>query len=214
MRPEERRQVATHQRRRFNELVDAFDTPQPQEVMGRLEQIVAAARLRPGEAVLDVGTGVGVLIPLIRPYRAAVISACDLAERMLRRVREKHPDVRTYRADIALLKLDPASMDVIFMNAMYGNIADKPRACRNAARMLRLDGRLVVSHPEGRAFVDQLRMTSDLFIESLPSREEFQALLRPLGLEVLTYRDEPKLYLMVTQKRKNQGNSRVRRGKS
>ena len=214
MRHEERTQVAAHQRRRFNELVDAFDTPQPQEVMGRLEQIVAAARLRPGEAVLDVGTGVGVLIPLIKPYRAAVISACDLAERMLRRVREKHPDVRTYRADIALLKLDPASVDVIFMNAMYGNIADKPRACRNAARMLRPGGRLVVSHPEGRAFVDQLRMTSDLFIESLPSREEFQALLQPLGLEELTYRDEPKLYLMVAQKRKNQGNSRVRRGKS
>ena len=118
MLPEDKRQVAAHQRRRFNELVDVFDTPQPHEVMGRLEQIVAAARLRPGEAVLDVGTGVGVLIPLIKPYQAAVISACDLAERMLRRVREKHPDVRTYRADIALLKLDPASVDVIFMNAM------------------------------------------------------------------------------------------------
>jgi ubiquinone/menaquinone biosynthesis C-methylase UbiE len=199
MLPEDKRQVAAHQRRRFNELVDAFDTPQPHEVMGRLEQIVAAARLRPGEAVLDVGTGVGVLIPLIKSYRPAVISACDLAERMLQRVREKHPEVRTYRADIALLKRGPASVDVIFMNAMYGNIADKPRACRNVARMLRPGGRLVVSHPEGRAFVDQLRMTSDLFIESLPSRKEFQLLLRPLGLEVVTYRDEPKLYLMVAQ---------------
>jgi ubiquinone/menaquinone biosynthesis C-methylase UbiE len=202
MLPEDKRQVAAHQRRRFNELVDAFDTPQPHEVMGRLEQIVAAARLRPGEAVLDVGTGVGVLIPLIKSYRPAVISACDLAERMLQRVREKHPEVRTYRADIALLKRGPASVDVIFMNAMYG-IADKPRACRNVARMLRPGGRLVVSHPEGRAFVDQLRMTSDLFIESLPSRKEFQLLLRPLVLEVVTYRDEPKLYLMVAQKRKS-----------
>ena len=122
---------------------------------------------------------------------------------MLQRVREKHPEVRTYRADIALLKRGPASVDVIFMNAMYGNIADKPRACWNVARMLRPGGRLVVSHPEGRAFVDQLRMTSDLFIESLPSRKEFQLLLRPFDLEVVTYRDEPKLYLMVAQKRKN-----------
>lgn len=197
--------MAAHQRRRFNALVDVFDTPQPAEVIERLQQIVSAAGLRCGEAVLDVGTGTGVLVPLIKSYRPSAILACDLAEKMLQRVREKYPEVRTWRADIALLRLESASLDVIFMNAMYGNIADKPRACRNAARMLRPGGRLVVSHPEGRAFVDQLRITSDLFIESLPTQEEFQALLGPLCLEVVTYRDEPKLYLMVAQKRKGQG---------
>ena len=69
------------------------------------------------------------------------------------------------------------------MNGMYGNIADKPAACGNAARMLRSGGRLVVSHPEGRAFVDQLRATSDLFIESLPTKAEFETLLAATGFE-------------------------------
>jgi ubiquinone/menaquinone biosynthesis C-methylase UbiE len=205
--PHDRNQVAAHQRQRFNELVDVFDTPQPQEVIERLEQIVSAGRLGHGEAVLDVGTGVGVLIPLLRSYQPSTISACDLAERMLQRVQEKYPEVRTYQADIALLPLESDSLDAIFMNAMYGNIADKPRACRNSARMLRPGGRLVVSHPEGRAFVDQLRVTGDLFIESLPTKEEFQALFQPLGLGIITYRDEPKLYLMVAQKRKSDGDS-------
>jgi cyclopropane fatty-acyl-phospholipid synthase-like methyltransferase len=36
--------------------------------MERLQQTLGAARLRPGEALLDVGTSVGVLIPLIKPY--------------------------------------------------------------------------------------------------------------------------------------------------
>jgi hypothetical protein len=88
------------------------------------------------------------------------------------------------------------------MNAMYGNIADKARACRNAARMLRAGGRLVVSHPEGRAFVDHLRNASDLFLESLPKREEFETILGPLGLIVTAYRDEPRFYLMVAEKRR------------
>ena len=198
--PERALQIAEDQRRHFNELADVFDTPQPAEVMARLAEIVAAACLSPGEVVLDVGTGAGVLIPLIESYHPSAILACDLAEKMLERVIQKYPAVRTYRADIALLSLPLATVDIVFMNAMYGNIADKPSACRNSARMLRLRGRLVVSHPEGRGFVDQLRDATDLFVESLPTRKEFEMILGPLGLDVTTYRDEPKLYLMVAQK--------------
>src|SRR5271165_1262464 len=197
---EEAKAVAEHQRRRFNELVDVFDQPQSPEVMARLREIVASAELRPGAVVLDVGTGAGVLIPLIQSCRPSSVMACDVAEKMLQRVRDKYPGVRIYHTDIASLDLASTSVDAIFMNGMYGNIADKPAACGNAARMLRSGGRLVVSHPEGRAFVDQLRATSDLFIESLPTKEGFETVLGPLGLEVLAYRDEPKLYLMVAQK--------------
>jgi SAM-dependent methyltransferase len=200
MLPEEAKEIADHQRRRFNELVDVFDRPQPPEVMARLREIVSSAGLRSGEVVLDVGTGVGVLIPLIQSCKPAAVLACDVAEKMLERVQSKYPAVRTFRGDIALLDLASTSLDAIFMNGMYGNIADKPAACRNAARMLRSGGRLVVSHPEGRAFVDQLRATSDLFIEPFPTREEFEALLEPLGFELITYRDESKLYLMVALK--------------
>jgi len=201
MLPEEAKAIAEHQRCRFNELVDVFDRPQPSEVMARLWEIVASAELRLGAVVLDVGTGAGVLIPLIQSYQPSKVLACDVAEKMLQRVQNKHPEVRTYHIDIVSLALASTSVDVIFMNGMYGNIADKPAACGNAERMLRSGGRLVVSHPEGRAFVDQLRATSDLFIESLPTKKEFEALLAPLGLKVIAYRDEPKLYLMVARKK-------------
>lgn len=202
MTPEKALQIAEHQRRRFNDLVDVFDMPQPPAVMARLQEIVTAAGLSPGDIVLDAGTGVGVLIPLIESYRPSLLLACDLAERMLERVNQKYPAVHTYQADIALLSLPSESVDVIFMNAMYGNIADKPRACRNVARMLRAGGRVVVSHPEGRGFVDHLRDASDLFLESLPTRQEWETTLAPLGLDVTAYRDEPRLYLMVAQKRR------------
>jgi len=200
MLPQEAKAVAEHQRRRFNELVDVFDRPQPPEVMARLWEIVAVAELRPGAVVLDVGTGAGVLIPLIQSYQPSMVLACDVAEKMLQRVHDKYPAVRSCHTDISSMNLASTSVDAIFMNGMYGNIADKPAACRNAARMLRSGGRLVVSHPEGRAFVDQLRESSDLFIEALPTKEEFEALLEPLRLEVIAHRDEPELYLMVAQK--------------
>ena len=194
------REVAIQQRRFFNQRVAQFDVPQPEEVLSRLDEVVRAAQLASGETVLDVGAGVGVLIPLIAHFRPSLILACDLAEKMLLRVKERFPQVQVHRGDITRLDLPDASVDVVFMNAMYGNIADKPGACRNVARMLRPGGRMVVSHPEGRAYVEELRRSGTLFIESFPFRSEFEALLHPLGLQVVHYRDEPKLYLMVARK--------------
>ena len=192
--------AAPSQREYFNERVAHFDVPQPQPVIERLREAVGAARLHPDEVVLDIGSGVGVLIPLIESFKPSRIIACDIAEKMLQRLQQKHPRVQTIHSDVADLPLEDASVDVAFLNAMFGNIADKPRACRNLSRMLRPGGRMVVSHPEGRAFVEKLRRTSPLAIESLPRRTRFQSLLQPLGLEVIAYRDEPKLYLMVARK--------------
>jgi len=193
-------EIAAHQREYFNRLADVFDVPQPEAVMDRLRRIVAASGLHRDDVVLDVGTGAGVLLPLIQSYRPSLVLACDLADQMLAHVHTKNPLVRVVQCDIVRLPLKAASVDIVFMNAMYGNIADKPAACANVASALKPRGRLIVSHPEGRGFVEKLRAAGDLFIESLPGRGEFQALLQPLGLKVVTYWDEPKLYLMVARK--------------
>jgi predicted RNA methylase len=138
---EEAKAVAEHQRRRFNELVDVFDRPQPTEVMARLGEIVASAELRPGAVVLDVGTGAGVLIPLIQFYQPSTVWACDVAEKMLQRVHDKYSAVRTCHTDIASLILVSSSVDAIFMNGMYGNIADSPlRAVMRHACFAPADG--------------------------------------------------------------------------
>jgi hypothetical protein len=59
--------------------------------------------------------------------------------------------------------------------------------------------------PKAAASSEELRRRSDLFIESFPGHEEFQRLLQPRGLEIVTYRDEAELYLMVARKRRAAG---------
>lgn len=193
-------EIAAHQRRYFNALADVFDIAQPDAVIDRLRQVVAAAQLHPGDVVLDVGTGAGVLLSLFKSYQPSAVFACDLAEQMLGRVHHRYPWVTAFQCDVVLLPLKAASVDVVFMNAMYGNIANKAAACSNVSNVLKPNGRLVVSHPEGRGFVEELRARGGLFIESFPEQEEFRAFLQPHGLEVVTYRDEPELYLMVARK--------------
>jgi SAM-dependent methyltransferase len=116
---------------------------------------------------------------------------------MLEQVARLHPDVERHRVDVRDLELPAASLDVVFMNGMFGNIADKKGALRNVGRMLRAGGRVVISHPEGRAFVAGIARTDPFPITPLPSREEAEALLGAAGLTLRAYVDEPRFYLCL-----------------
>ena len=62
------------QRELFDELYHLFDPPLPEGVPGRLERIVESAEIVKGDNVLDVGSGTGILVPLIQKYGPSVFS--------------------------------------------------------------------------------------------------------------------------------------------
>jgi len=190
------------QRDRFDELVDLFDPPLPKGVPERLARIVAAARIEEGETVLDVGAGTGILVPLIRRYRTGAVYACDLSEKMLRQLQRNHPGVKTLLADVRDLRLPDASIDVTLVNACYPNIADKTGAFANLARMTAPAGRLVISHPMGRRFIDLLKRSSPFPLDDFPEKDEAADLFEPLGFSIETFTDEAELYLLVAEKRR------------
>lgn len=188
------------QARYFDGAVDLFDQKQPRHILERLERIVSAAGIQHGETVLDVGAGVGVLVPMIRAYDPGRILACDLSERMLTRLKQKFPDVETILEDVCDLALPDGSVDVIFMNAVFPNIVDKPAALNNCCRMLRPGGRLLISHPEGSLFVDKLREIVPFSLDPLPTSEQLQRLIRPVALKLVRYVDRDDLFLAVIRR--------------
>ncbi|MCE2487999.1 MAG: class I SAM-dependent methyltransferase [Desulfurellaceae bacterium] len=188
------------QRQAFDKSYTYFLVPLPQDVIDRMGRIIAAATIRAGETVLDVGTGTGALIPQIRTYRPGRIIACDLSANMLAQVAERYPEVERHQSDIADLSLPAECVDVVFMNGMYGNIADKSRALGTIVRMLRPGGRVVISHPEGRAYVERLVKTDPYPITPLPSHEEARTFLGSFGLRVGHYTDEERLLIVVAAK--------------
>ena len=188
------------QRQAFDNVYDRFLVDLPQDVCERMERIVAAPAIKEGEAVLDIGTGTGALIPDIRKYQPGHIYACDLSSKMLDQVAQRYPEVERHQSDIRDLNLPDTSVDVVFMNGMYGNIADKPGAIKNIVRMLRPGGRVVISPPEGRAYVERLVRSEPFPITSLPSEGEAHSFLGSFGLTVKQYTDEEKLLIVVAVK--------------
>jgi SAM-dependent methyltransferase len=184
----------------FGRLTDVFDPPLPEGVPERLETIVESAKIAKSDVVLDVGTGTGILIPLIQAYGPQKILACDLSEAMLCRLREKFTYVETFASDIRDLSLPDRTVNVVFLNACYPNIMDKGNSFHNISRIMNSGGRLVISHPMGKSFIDSLRAKSPFPLDDFPERDDANTLFKPYQFGIETYVDEPELYILVATK--------------
>jgi len=181
----------------FSKNVHIFDPPLPEGVRERLQEIVHSAGITSSDAVLDIGTGTGILVSLIQECSPARIYANDLSQAMLDAVKEQYPSVTTMIGDIGTLALPDESIDVAFINACYSNIIDKHKAFTNIQRMFRPGGRLIISHPLGSSFVAVLKQNVPFPLDDFPSDgSEAADLFAPYGFRVSLFVNDEKLYIL------------------
>ena len=181
----------------FRDIVHLFDPPLPEGVPKRLKKIVSSADISKGNIVLDLGTGTGILIPIIQEYEPEKIYGCDISDAMLARMKEQYAYAEPILADARDLTLPDKSVDVVFMNACYPNIVDKRATFTNISRMMKHGGRMVISHPMGKSFIDLIRDQTTFPLDDFPDRIKAAVLLKPFGFEIKEFVDESKLYIMV-----------------
>ena len=114
----------------------------------RLEQEVVEpllAHIRAARA-LDVGSGSGRYVPLLKDTGASAVFAVDFSLAMLAR---GNAGPRRICADACRLPFRRATFDLINASLMVGDIADLGAWCREMARALTIGGHLVYSdfHP-------------------------------------------------------------------
>ncbi len=198
--PDKRRQHNLYQRQVFDENVEFFRQPIPADVQERTEQIVAAANLKPNDRVLDVGTGIGVLIPHIQHFGVRDIIGCDLSEPMLAEARKRYPGVSFWRGDVIDIPSALGPFDAIFFNAVFGNMWNQQDTLRISEEHLNENGRIIISHPMGSTFAKELAAQDPKMIpHTLPGEKRMAELIRDLPLKVQAFRDEKHLYLCVLE---------------
>ena len=115
------------------------------------ERLVSIGAPQPGERVLDVGTGSGVVAraAAARVGPSGSVLGVDVSEEMLETARKEtasagFPQVDFRRQDVQHLALGDASFDVVCSLFALPHVADPAAALREMHRVLRPSGRLVL----------------------------------------------------------------------
>jgi arsenite methyltransferase len=130
--------------------------------------LIAALHLAPGERVLDVGCGTGRLgehvAGLVAPDGEVV--GVDPLPLRIELAARKNPRFKALvgRAE-DLSAFADASFDVVYANSVFHWVADKPRALREALRVLKPGGRIGVNSADGARPHQSARLVREAVLE-------------------------------------------------
>jgi SAM-dependent methyltransferase len=152
----------------------------------------ALAEIKPGEVVLDLGSGGGidVLLSARRVGPTGKAYGVDMTDEMLALARENQQkagvtNVEFLKGDIEAIPLPDNSVDVIISNCVVNLSADKPQVLREAFRVLKPGGRLAISDVVVRGEVSPaIRRSMELWVGCVAGaleEQEYMSGLRDAG---------------------------------
>jgi arsenite methyltransferase len=161
---------------------------------------LAYAAARPGETVLDLGSGAGIdcFLAAREVGASGRVIGVDMTPEMLERARQNaarggFANVEFREGRLEALPIEGASVDAITSNCVINLVPDKAPVFREAARVLKPGGRMVISDIvlDGRL---PEAIEKDVFayvgcVSGAMLREEYFGLLRAAGFEVEVLKD-------------------------
>lgn len=158
---------------------------------------VAIASLKEGEVVLDLGCGAGfdAFLAAKKVGETGKVIGVDMTDEMLEKARENaqkddYTNVEFKKGDIEDLPLDDNSVDVIISNCVINLAPDKEKVFKEAYRVLKAGGRLMVSDVVlTKPLPDKLKNDEELLsgcVAGAILKEDYLNLLKKVGFADIT----------------------------
>lgn len=155
---------------------------------------LAMASIRPGETVLDLGSGGGLdaFLAAARVGPTGRVIGVDMTPEMIEKARAHaersgYWNVEFRQGDIEALPVEDASVDLVISNCVLNLVPDKPTAFREIVRALRPGGRIAIADIVLDALLpEELKGDKDAYCSCVAGAIPRQEYLRALKMAGLT----------------------------
>jgi ubiquinone/menaquinone biosynthesis C-methylase UbiE len=133
--------------RSYDNIAERYDSVWSRRFEAVARQMWVLVPPHPGDKVLDIGTGTGIVLRTLVELDAGVglTVGCDRSARMLMRAREQVAGVRVLGADATALPFHDESFHLATASFVLSHIRDYPRALAETLRVLKPSARFAAS---------------------------------------------------------------------
>jgi demethylmenaquinone methyltransferase/2-methoxy-6-polyprenyl-1,4-benzoquinol methylase len=183
----------------FNGLAEKWDASTRHD-MAKVQAMLELPGIRRGSRILDVGTGTGVIIPLLAKFtEEANITAIDFSENMIAAAKKKFPGsaVTFIAADALAYPFASGSFDFVVCYSVFPHFDNQEEALRRLAGLLGPDGLLAIMHSTGRQEINMRHGHFDLLKQDvLPPYGILRDYMRGCALREEIMIDNANMYMV------------------
>jgi ubiquinone/menaquinone biosynthesis C-methylase UbiE len=172
----------------------------------RIEEVVKWFQLSEHDSVLDVGTGTGILLPLIREAIGPKgrLIAIDFSFKMLEKakIREFPGDKFLLNASVEAIPFRSDQFNRVTCFSAFPHFPNKARSLLEMVRVLRTGGTLSIAHLHSVEEINQFHQEvgGPVAHDFLPHPERIRSLMKESGLCEVSIMDEPGKFLAQGKK--------------
>lgn len=178
----------------FDTIASSWDDIEIKSLPPVVSSILDCIGIKPGDSILDLGTGTGVLLPYLsqRIGENGSVTAVDISTGMLGRAKAKYSDLHnvTFRLLDFEKQLIEDCFDLIILYCVYPHIEDPiSTLLKLIDNNLNDHGRIIIAFPCDEAFINSIHSDKDADAKQLPSAPCLSSFLTRSGIQnqVLAY---------------------------
>lgn len=193
------------QQRFFDDLACEWDQINGSGKKDKIEEILHTKIPPLSGPVLDVGSGTGILVPLLSRLIEHHIFELDVARKMLKTARYKLQNMNHHsfvHADAHQVPFADRTFGTVFCFCVYPHFYNPGQATREIHRVLKSGGRMIVLHLMNHQELNAMHASKNEVVagDVLPQAGKLAERLETSGFRIVHCEEASGLYLVIGEK--------------